>query len=47
MADTAARRSHRLEDTVFLDVAFFVQFAIPCNVLSVPASFPTANTQIS
>ena len=39
MGDTEARRWYRLEDTIFLVVPFLAQFAIPCNVLSVLASF--------
>ena len=46
MGDTAARRRHRLEDTIIPVVPFLAQFVIPCNVLSVPASFPTTNIQI-
>ena len=46
VGNTAARRWHGLEDTIFLVVPFLTQFPIPCNLLIVLASFPTTNIQI-
>ena len=46
MGETATKRWHRLEDTIFLVVPILAQFAILFNVLSVLASFPTTNMQI-
>ena len=36
-----------VQDTIFLVVPFLTQFAIPCNVPSVLASFPTTNSKFS